>query len=239
MMLRRSETFKQKQLIFVPPEWAYTGPNSRRWISFEHAVREGPLSMQSKFDVVRAYPARSKLFEEQLVVPRSPENIFVLEWQALLTGDQNLRTYNRELAIINEICEAVVDPKRRAGLTNWLPQLAKLTFLRVRYPDGKFFLTTVNSDFYLPDKSGVLAELFKDACWVLHTDKDLPLIRLRPLLDHPDFAANAKQLEDHVRIAVAYEGAPRLQKTLSRYYSSRSIYLKRYVCDPILFFVLC
>lgn len=223
--------FKKKNLLWVPPDVAYTGPmDSNRWISTVDAVRSGPRSMQLKFNVLSAYPSFQKFFEDQLVVSRCPDDILLKECQALhaaeLTSKDKL---HRVCGILSDISEALSDLDRAKTMSSWLPSLVNLQVFPVTTPAGKLGFRTAASKFYIPDASGELADLFRDKCTLLQTSRELPLLRLKPLLNLKTFSEHVRDLQDHVTVQVTITGASVLLQAPSRELSSRLHYIRRYV----------
>ena len=216
--------------MWVPPEVAYTGPIEKNgWISTDHAVRNGPRSMKIKFNVMAAYPTFQKFFEDQLVVARCSDDILLKECQALEGNKEITRKekLHRVCAILNDICEALLDPDRAKAITSWLPALASLRVLPATTPAGEVKFKTAVSKFFIPDANRELADLFRDKCILLHSPKELPLLRLKPLLSFKAFSDHVQDLEAHVKVRATIVGDTILLQDQSREFSGRIHYIRR------------
>ncbi len=222
-------SFKDQNLLWVPPNVAYTGPmDNNRWISTDHPVRSGPRSMRLKFNVLSAYPSFQKFFEDQLIISRCPDDILLSECQALqaarMTPKERL---DRLCGILSDISEALSDLDRVQTMASWLPSLVNLHVFPVTTPAGELGFRTAASKFYIPDASGVLAELFRDECTLLRSSRELPLLRLEPLLKSQAFSEHVQDLQAHVAVQVTLTGAPVSLQAQSRGLTSRLHYIRR------------
>lgn len=203
--------------------------DSNRWISTEDAVRSGPRSMRLKFNVLSAYPSFQKFFEDQLIISRCPDDILLKECQALerIKEKKPKDRLNRLCCILSDICEALSDLDRAKTMASWLPSLVDLHVFPVRTPSGELAFNSAVSEFYIPDASGELAELFRDKCTLLRSSRELPLLRLEPLLKLNTFSEHIQDLQTHVAVRVTLIGAPVLLQAQSRKLSSRLHHIRR------------
>ncbi|KAJ3552545.1 hypothetical protein NM688_g4098 [Phlebia brevispora] len=225
------KAFKKFCLVWVPRGVPYTGPMEKNgWISSDHAVRNGPHVMQTKFNVCAAYPSFRKLFEDQLVVSRCPEDILLKECQDLETRQMTPEDkFSRLSPLLLDICAAIIDPERTQLVSKWLPQLADLHIFPVRTPQGNISFLKATDKFFVPDKSQDLANMFANVCTVLHCPRELPLLRIKPLLESSVFVKHMEELEEHVTTEVTVIGTPVLAKAPSRQLTTRIHYLRRCV----------
>ncbi|THG99605.1 hypothetical protein EW026_g2765 [Hermanssonia centrifuga] len=159
--------FKERSLVYVPssvtlPENA---PNATgRWLPFASIVWSGPSSMRSKFSLDRTgvYPNFKKLFCEQLKVLDFPEDILLQEMKLLasecgdgpLLPDQVRQAHHILFDII-----AIISDDSDPG--SWLSSFRHVPAFPVQTVEG-IKLAKFTDDFYVPDRSGKLAQLFQN-----------------------------------------------------------------------------
>lgn len=158
-------------------------------------------------------------------MPRAPEDILVQEFRdALASGVYQLV---RIRVLLNDLCDFILDPGRAASLANWLPQLVALSIFPVRTPQGAIQMSKITDNFFIPDESRELANLFLDSCSLLQISDELPLLRLKPLLESTVFAGHVKRLENYVQVELTPFGPPLQQSRPSRDFTIRLRYIRR------------
>lgn len=184
--------------------------------------------MRLKLDVLSAYPSFQKFFEDQLMISRCPDDISLSECRALQVAKMTPKDrLHRLYGILSDISEALSDLDRAKTMAGWLPSLVNLHVFPVTTPARELAFRTAASKFYIPDASGELAELFRDKCTLLQTSRELPLLRLNPLLKLKTFSEHVQDLRDHVTMQVTITGASVLLQAQSRNLSSRLHCIRR------------
>ena len=181
--------------------------------------------MQTRFNVDEIYPELGGFFG-RIQVAKAPANVLVQEFKAALRNARPYDNLPRIYSILDDVCDLVRKSSSSTASIQWLSQLAQMAVLPVRDPLGRVRLARIMDDFFVPDESGELAALFADSCTLLCISDNLPLIRLKYLLDCPQFSNHVKSLEDCVRIEVDPVGTPIYQEQVSDEFSSRIPYIR-------------
>ncbi|KAJ3554670.1 hypothetical protein NM688_g2983 [Phlebia brevispora] len=204
------ERFREIPLIWVPPDNPYKGPIDRNgWIYFDNTARDGPRSMQTKLNILKTYPSLTKM----------P----VLEKSGLSVKDRCRRLYT----LLGDVCDAILDSRDEETEPDWLSDLVRLHIFPVHLSSGKLLFKSVNGQFFIPDASSELADLFRDSCRILHCPKEFPLLRWKPLLESSPCVKQIKELVDSVDSEIDVKGERILNKIESRQHSSRIHHLRR------------
>lgn len=186
--------------------------------------------MTSKVALKTTYPTLQKLFHEYLRIPNAGLDILVQELALLsytMKGQAVTQMVkDRIWSNLVDIADALSESQMESP-PEWLQILSSLVILPVEIPSSEIFLYGIKDDFYIPDKSGVLRDMFSCQVPVLSLSINASLFRIQPLLESAPFKPCLKFLEESVHHAALPEGESFLDSTSTEKYVSRTHYLER------------
>lgn len=182
--------------------------------------------MQTRLNISHAYPTLEHFFHGRLGVVECPSNILVEEWKTTL-GQGGSIPPTRVSSLLSDVCDVISNGGRSDDLSNWLAELSALAIFPVRTSTGNLVQKRITDNFFIPDDSQELSQLFADSCDILLTSAELPFHRLKPLLESTGFMTHVMELENAVQVETTTTGTALYLEQVSNESSSRLRYIER------------
>lgn len=209
-------------------------------MSFSDVVWVAPVSVRSKVQLQWQYPHLKRFFIAVGVSADCPPDILLEEIKPIAAEWKN-KTISNEIykqvsAILLDIDKVLFMATQRTKPVEmgWLYALRDEAIFPVNSPDlGLTLLSATSDTFYLPDRSGFLAQLFANKVPVIAN----PMITNRPmrtlqlisfLLNHDEFKAHLRPLDHVVKTETTTEGERVRDEALTGSYSERVQLIQRY-----------
>ncbi|KAI0302873.1 hypothetical protein B0F90DRAFT_1667473 [Multifurca ochricompacta] len=211
-------------LVFVNSE------EERLWLRKTDVFWHGPPSMTSKAIISRSYPRLSNFFFHKLGITNAPSYALVDElrlierrWQRMLIP---IGVQEHVADILADISDIIKEDT--SNVPPSLSTLAEIPVFPVSVPAEGIFLRGVGA-FYVPDRSGKYADVFRERVGLLALPDSVPIARIRPLLESDIFKDKIRYLESEVTKRSVPQGRRVLDSDATELYSSRVEYVTRLV----------
>ncbi|TCD66329.1 hypothetical protein EIP91_001478 [Steccherinum ochraceum] len=223
------DAFKQHKLILG----VWNKPNKpKEWLGLTDVVWVAPRSVQSKCQLDAQFPHLKKFFISLGVPADCPPDILLdeikpiaAEWKGKLITDE---VFQRVSDILIDIDRVLFHASRRSKPVDlgWLYALRSEAIFPVRSPSVGLTLLSINDTFYLPDRSGSLAQLFTDTVPIIANPQWMgkpgkSLLSISYLLNHEEFKPKLRSLDQVVKSKTTTQGQRVRDKLLSEQYTKR------------------
>lgn len=220
----RRDAFKKYPIILV-----FVNDEAERvWLRKSDVYWHGPPSMTSKAVISRSYPHLSDFFFNKLGIPHAPPFALVEELRMIAEKHQSgpispgVREHVADiLADISHVIESM------PSVPSSFAALARIAAFPVQVPAEGSALRAVD-EFYVPDKSGKYADVFRKHVALLDLPDSTPIARIRPLLESNVFRDRMRYLDEHVTKRFVPQGRRVLDSSATDLYSGRVEYFARY-----------
>ncbi|KAI0260315.1 hypothetical protein BC834DRAFT_901531 [Gloeopeniophorella convolvens] len=199
------------------------------WLRKVDVFWHGPPSMTSKAIISRTYPRMSDFFFSKLGITNAPPYALVDELRLIAQRQHGaLPTGVREHVadILADLSDAVAESGSNVP-TSFLA-LADIAAFPVSVP-GEGIVLRAAEGFYVPDKAGKYADVFRERVGLLALPESTPISRIRPLLESDIFKDRMRYMESEVTKRSVPQGMRILDTAATDLYSSRVGYIARLV----------
>lgn len=183
-------------MIFVP---------GQPWLSHADVVWDGPYILTLKRRLKPTYGHLRKLFNTHLAIHSAADDVVGDELLRFSSTHRGSSLGNTAIARLRQLLLFGSDTMERVSkreLPDWATKVLEQDILPIRAAaEDKVLLASMKSrSFYVPDPSGVLANIFKDHVSFIDLDPGL-IIRMDPLLVR--FGLEERRIDKFVSQSVA------------------------------------
>lgn len=190
---------------------------------------DGPPSMTTRAVISHTYPNLSNFFFRKLKIVSAPPYALIEELRAIVKQHQRGGPVPPEVQ--EHIADILSDITRIMQTMPTIPMsfydLAQIAIFPASVPGEGIALRTAD-EFYVPDKSGKYANVFRERVALLALP-EAAVVRIRPLLESKIFKDKMRYLEAHVTKRSTPVGKRVLDSKATDLYSSRVEYIARCV----------
>jgi hypothetical protein len=189
---------------------------------------DGPPSMTTRAVISHTYPTLSNFFFRKLGITSAPPYALIEELGAIIAKQRGGPVPPE---VQEHIADILADITKIMQAKPTIPQsfygLAEMAIFPASVPGEGIALLTAD-EFYVPDKSGKYAKVFRERVELLALS-EAAVVRIRPLLESAIFKDKMRYLEAHVTKRSRPVGMHKLEPKATDLYSSRVEYMARCV----------